>query len=69
MSIYGNQYLDSYLHNIQRYIKKPIYYYNDIHSDFKLNNLINFYIKQKNKKKYYELSKKYKLISYFNKFI
>lgn len=69
MSIYGNRYLDNYLYNIQLYIKKPVYYYNDINSDFRLDNLTNFYIKQKNKKKYYELSKKYKSISYFNKFI
>jgi len=69
MDVYGNKYLDSHLHHIRRHLMKPVNYYNDINSDFKLNNLTNFYIKQSSRKKYYELSKKYKSLSYFNKFI
>ena len=34
-----------------------------------LNGLLNFYKKQKSKKKYYELSDKNRLLCLFNKFI
>ena len=60
-----NYRLNRSLFSLIEHLDTPVY----IEDKTNVNNLLDFYIKQKNKKKYYELSNKNTLLCLFNKFI
>ena len=60
-----NYRLNRSLFSLIEHLDTPVY----IEDKTNVNNLLDFYIKQKNKKKYYELINKIKLLCLFNKFI
>ena len=62
-----NYKLNRELFSIIENIDAPIYSY--VKKGTNLNSLLNFYKKQKNKKKYYELNKKNNLLCLFKEFI
>jgi len=62
-----NYKLNRDLFSIIENIEAPVYCY--VEDKNSLSSLLNFYKKQKSKKKYYELSNKNRLLCLFNKFI
>lgn len=61
-----NYRLNRQLFTIIEDIEQPVYSY--VNKNTNLDYLLNFYKKQKNKKKLYELSNKNNLLCLFNKF-
>lgn len=62
-----NYRLNRQLFTIIEDIEQPVYSY--VNKNTNLDYLLNFYKKQKNKKKLYELSNKNNLLCLFNEFI